>query len=272
MTGSTFTGNTAADGGAIANGYSGTGTLTVSGSTFSGNTATADGGAIASGEQAGSTATLVVTGSTFSGNTATNDDGGRHRQRRLPGHRDADCHQLHVFEQRSELSTAAPSTPGTTPGTALSAWPAPRFPPTQADWGGAIDSGDTAGTGTLSVDGSTFTGNSVSSDGGAIDNGDGGGTGTLTVSGSTLSGQLPPERRRRPSTAATTAATAQLRSLTPPFRRTAPAPTTAGPSTTATTAARRHLTVTASTFSDNAATTTAGRSTTGTAGAPAPST
>ncbi len=73
---STFTGNTAADGGAVANGYTGTATLSVSGSTFSANTATADGGAISSGEQPGSTATLVVTGSTFSDNRATNDDGG----------------------------------------------------------------------------------------------------------------------------------------------------------------------------------------------------
>ena len=44
VTGSGFTGDSAADGGALANGYSGSGTLSVSGSTFSGNTATVDGG------------------------------------------------------------------------------------------------------------------------------------------------------------------------------------------------------------------------------------
>ena len=62
------------------------------------------------------------------------------------------------------------------------------FSANTADWGGAIDNGDTVGAGTLTISGSTFTGNSVSTDGGAIDNGDGGGTGTLTITGSTLSG------------------------------------------------------------------------------------
>ena len=81
----------------------------------------------------------------------------------------------------------APSTPATTLGRALLASPGPRSLPTPLDWGGAIDNGDTAGAGSLSVTGSTFLGNSVSDDGGAINNGDGGGTGTLTVSGSTFS-------------------------------------------------------------------------------------
>ena len=74
----------------------------MTGSTFSGNTANTDGGAIASGEQRGSTATLVVTGSTFSGNQATNDDGGAidsgdYRPR------DADYHRLHLFGQCTSL-------------------------------------------------------------------------------------------------------------------------------------------------------------------------
>ena len=62
------------------------------------------------------------------------------------------------------------------------------FSSNSADWGGAIDNGDTAGTGTLNIVSSTFTGNSVNTDGGAINNGDGGGTGTLSISGSTFSG------------------------------------------------------------------------------------
>ena len=54
--------------------------------------------------------------------------------------------------------------------------------------GGAIDNGDAGGDGTLTVSGSTFSGNTAANDGygGAIDNGSGG-TGTLTVSGSTFS-------------------------------------------------------------------------------------
>ena len=183
----TFTGNAAADGGAIANGYSGTGTLTVSGSTFSGNTATMDGGAIASGEQSASTATLVVTGSTFSGNRATNDDGGA-----------IDSGDYQATATLTVTTTTFSSNAANYDGGAIDTGDdsgngtlnvaGTTFSANTADWGGAIDSGDTAGTGALSVDGSTFTGNSVGSDGGAIDNGDGGGTGTLTLIGSTLSG------------------------------------------------------------------------------------
>ena len=121
VTGSTFTGNTAADGGAIANGYSGTGTLNVSGSTFSGNTATEDGGAIASGEQTGSTATLVVTGSTFSDNEATNDDGG-------------------AIDSGDYQATGTLTVTSST------------FSSNTANYdGGAIDNGDDSGNGTLSV-------------------------------------------------------------------------------------------------------------------------
>ena len=64
-----------------------------------------------------------------------------------------------------------------------------------ADDGGAIDNGDNAGKGTLILSGSTFAANTASpgesgngGDGGAIDNGDGGGTGTITISGATFSG------------------------------------------------------------------------------------
>jgi predicted outer membrane repeat protein len=67
VTGSTFTGNSAAsDGGAIYNDAS----LTVSTSTFSNNTALSDGGAIRSG------GTLTLTGSTLNGNSAGSVGGG----------------------------------------------------------------------------------------------------------------------------------------------------------------------------------------------------
>ena len=175
ITGSTFTGNTAADGGAIANGYSGTGTLNLSGSTFSANTATADGGAIASGEQPGSTAMLVVTGSTFSDNKATNDDGG-------------------AIDSGDYQATGTLTVTNST------------FSSNTANYdGGAIDSGDDSGNGTLTVSATTFLSNTADW-GGAIDNGDTAGAGALTIAA-----------RASPATASTP---------------------TAGPSTTATAAAR----------------------------------
>ncbi len=57
-----------------------------------------------------------------------------------------------------------------------------------AGTGGAVNSGDAGGTGTLNVTTSTFSANSASGSGGAIDSGDYGGTGTAVVSSSTFSG------------------------------------------------------------------------------------
>ncbi|HTX01210.1 MAG TPA: choice-of-anchor Q domain-containing protein [Acidimicrobiales bacterium] len=53
--------------------------------------------------------------------------------------------------------------------------------------GGAIDNGDDAGIGTLTVEGSTFSDDSAGSDGGAIDNADHDGGGTVTIETSTFS-------------------------------------------------------------------------------------
>jgi hypothetical protein len=55
--------------------------------------------------------------------------------------------------------------------------------------GGAIDSGDTSGGGTVTVTASTFAGNTAGADGGAIDSGDAiGGAGSVTVTASTFAG------------------------------------------------------------------------------------
>lgn len=64
--GGTFSGNSAADGGAISS-YTGMGNLTVTDATFTGNSATYAGGAIYTNEAAGNT---TVTGSTFTKNKA----------------------------------------------------------------------------------------------------------------------------------------------------------------------------------------------------------
>ena len=57
-----------------------------------------------------------------------------------------------------------------------------------AGTGGAINTGDASGTGTLTVAASTFSSNSASGSGGAIDAGDYGGNDVATVSASTFSG------------------------------------------------------------------------------------
>ena len=77
VTDSTFTNNTDGDGdgAAINNGEQGSGRLTVTDSTFTDNTANGegtDGGAIDNGDYQGS-GTLTVTDSTFTNNTAVND-------------------------------------------------------------------------------------------------------------------------------------------------------------------------------------------------------
>jgi outer membrane protein assembly factor BamB len=120
VSGSTFSHDRAPRGGAIDSGDGGTGTLTVSDSVFSHDAATAHGGAIDSGDSGSGQGT--VTGSTFTGNSA--------------------------------------------------------------EFGGAIDNADSGGKGTLTVTASTFTGNTASH-GGGIDNAERG-NGNVTVRTSTF--------------------------------------------------------------------------------------
>jgi predicted outer membrane repeat protein len=156
ITGSTFTGNTASDGGAIDSGDFGGGSVTVTASTFTGNTA-GDGGAIDSGDVEGG-GTVTVTASTFTGNTALHGgaiDGG-----------DGGGGSVTVTASAFSGNTATVD-------------------------GGAIDGGDSGG-GLVTVTGSTFTGNTAGFDGGAIDSGGAGsgkpGGGSVTVTASTFTG------------------------------------------------------------------------------------
>ena len=144
-------------------------------------------GAIASGEQPGSTATLAVTGSTFSDNAATSDDGGAIDSGDYQGSgtltvSSSTFSSNTAFYDGGAIDNADDSGTGTLSVTGVT------FSANTADWGGAIDNADDAGSANLGVTGSTFTGNSVTDDGGAVNNGDNGGTGTLTVSASTFSG------------------------------------------------------------------------------------
>lgn len=162
VTDCTFTGDSAALGGAIDNGdglFGGTGSLTVTDSTFTDNHGYFDGAAISGGNNGGG-GTITVTGSTFTDNTAFYSGGA-----------------IENGIDGGGALTVADST----------------FTDNNATFGGAIDNGQNDGTGTVTVTGSTFTGNAVVGDGGAIDNGQNGsagvqGGGTVTVSQSTFTG------------------------------------------------------------------------------------
>ncbi len=167
----TFTADAASDnGGAIDNGDNSDGTVHITDAQFADDTAASDGGAIDNGDDGGSQyESLSIGSSLFDGDTAQlnggaidNGDGG-------PGSALIENSSFHgdtaVFD------------------------------------GGAIDNGDRGGTGTLTVDGVTFTGDQATGagpygDGGAIDNGDtalgASGVGDLAAVSSTFDGDTAP--------------------------------------------------------------------------------
>jgi outer membrane protein assembly factor BamB len=128
VTDSTFSKDGARDGGAIDNGNGGTGTLTVTGSTFSSDSASWHGGAIDNGDGTSGTGTLTVTGSTFSSDSSPH--------------------------------------------------------------GGAIDNGEALGSATMTVRTSTFSADSTTTQGAAIANGDAGGTGSAVILNTTIYGSV----------------------------------------------------------------------------------
>jgi hypothetical protein len=151
VTGSTFTDNTGDGGGGISN--SDGGTLIVSDSTFLGNQSDG-GGAIDNGTDQTGSGTLDVSDSTFVGNQANSFSGGAI----LNGYGLGDVGTATV-DDSTFFKNSAPS-----------------------DDGGAIDNGDNGGTGTLTVQSSTFTG------GGDIENGDNSGAGSVTVEADEFAG------------------------------------------------------------------------------------
>jgi hypothetical protein len=153
---STFSANRANYGGAIANG---TGSGTVSASTFSGNLA-GYGGAIASGDSG--IGALSVSGSTFSENSASSnggaiDNGDGNSFRGTVG-----------VSFRGDLSVSA-STFSSNSATGTNRAPGVIVLAHTGD-GGAIDNGDNAGTGTLTVTASTFSANLAEKHGGTVAN------------------------------------------------------------------------------------------------------
>jgi autotransporter family porin len=211
VTGSTFTGNSAADGGAIYN--SATLPVTVTGCTFTGNTATNNGGAInndigqtmtvtgctftdntagGNGGAIDNVNTMTVTGSTFTDNTATGNGGAigsngilnvysstftgntANNGGAIINYKNFIASGSTFTGNSATNSGGAIYTQGTIPVTISSS----TFSSNTASWGGAIANG-----GTLTVTGSAFTGNSATNTGGTITN-----TGTLTVISSNLTG------------------------------------------------------------------------------------
>jgi len=167
-----FSKNTATDGGAIDNADKyGTGTVTVSRSTFTANSATGaggtqDGGAIDNADNGG-TGSLTVSGSTFTANTATVSPGNSNDGGAIDNADNGGTGSLTVSG-----STFSGNSVGVLRGS-------------YAGGGGAIDNTDNGGKGIFSVSDSTFSGNSAHYGGAVAHN-----AGTGTVSDSTFSGNL----------------------------------------------------------------------------------
>jgi len=155
---STFSGNSATDGGCILNegggGFGGSATLTINDSTLSGNSAERGGVVCNRGGVSGS-ATLTINNSTLSGNSATGFAGGIYN---------AGSHGSAVLTINSS-TLSGNSTP---------------------NWGGAISNEGFSGSATLTINNSTLSGNSANSGAGIFNSGFSGSV-TLTISNSTLS-------------------------------------------------------------------------------------
>jgi predicted outer membrane repeat protein len=214
----TFTGDTASNGGAIDNAdfhevnggltVPGTGSVTISASSFTGNHATTNGGAIDSGDTGG-VGKLSVAGSTFAKNAAgTNGgaidqaDGGDQNEGplRVASTQSALSISSSTFSSNSAMQDGGAvsnandvitdmGSGGFSVTVTLS-----TFTGNSAVRGGAIINADGGNRGysglmgDLMIDKSTLSMNTASANGGGIDNGDVNGIGDVTLTQSTLSG------------------------------------------------------------------------------------
>ncbi len=154
VAGSTFSDDSSQRGGAIDSGDGGTGTLTVTDSTFDGDSAAAHGGAIDTGDSG--TGKATVTGSTFSDDHSVN--GG-------------------AIDNADSNGKGTLTVTGST------------FSHDSATDGGAIDNAE-RGSGTVTVRTSTFFADKATRQGSATDSGDAAGTGTFLVLNSTIDNSL----------------------------------------------------------------------------------
>ena len=189
ISGSAFIGDHAnANGGAVDNAdENGTGTLTVSGSTFSNDFAVnADGGAIANADMGG-TGQVSVTDSSFYDDGALSGDGGAIDNGDTGG-KGTLVVTGSVFEQNAAGRAGAIGNGDNASGTLTVASSSFVTDVAATDDAGAIDNADWGGHATAHITTSTFFGDDTTGNGGAIDNADSETTsqGTIYISDSTL--------------------------------------------------------------------------------------
>jgi len=178
-------------GGAVDNAdENGTGTLTVSGSTFSNDFAVnADGGAIANADMGG-TGQVSVTDSSFYDDGALSGDGGAIDNGDTGG-KGTLVVTGSVFEQNAAGRAGAIGNGDNASGTLTVASSSFVTDVAATDDAGAIDNADWGGHATAHITTSTFFGDDTTGNGGAIDNADSETTsqGTIYISDSTLYGK-----------------------------------------------------------------------------------
>ena len=163
------------------------GAVGISGSLFMDDEANADGGAIDNAD-VGGTGTLTVTESTFSNNFAVNGDGGAIANADLGGTGQVSVSDSGFYDNGALSGDGGAIDNGDTRGKGTLHISACVFEQNAAGRAGAIDNGDN-GTGTLTVARSSFITNvAASGDAGAVDNADWGGHGNAHITTSTFSG------------------------------------------------------------------------------------
>lgn len=203
VNGSTFSENTApqGSGGAIDNGDGGTGTATITDSSFTDNSSAGSlsftyymgGGAILNGAGPGGNGTLTITGSRFSANTSATSGGAIANGFYLDATANLQVSNT-SFDNNSAALNGGAIANGLYQDTAANlTLTGSSFDGNSESYagpdggGGAIANGvGQNASGQAQVFSSTFSSNAASGDGGAIDNGDFSGTGLLTVGGSTF--------------------------------------------------------------------------------------
>jgi predicted outer membrane repeat protein len=184
ITHSTFSQDLAFHGGAIdSSDYEGNGTLTVSGSTFSQDSASDNGGAVDNGDDTGS-GNFALTNCTFASDKATYDGGAVNNNGTGTGTVSKSTFSLD--KSKDENGGAIDNGYGDDSDVSLTVNDSTFVGNSAGGDGGAIDSGDDGSTGTLTITFSTFDENESTGDGGAIDNGDNDGLGTASIVSSTL--------------------------------------------------------------------------------------
>jgi hypothetical protein len=163
------------------------GVVRISGSAFIGDHANANGGAVDNADENG-TGTLTVSGSTFSNDFAVNADGGAIANADMGGTGQVSVTDSSFYDDGALSGDGGAIDNGDTGGKGTLVVTGSVFEQNAAGRAGAIDNGDNA-NGTLTVSGSSFvTDVAATDDAGAIDNADWGGHATAHITTSTFFG------------------------------------------------------------------------------------